>query len=435
MMVYQFNTYTTGGAAIAARRLHDTLGRFGVISRFYHSPTSLQVRESSYAIFGPVPRSRTIADIALDCMNVRKLLLRLQRRKKLNHYTVDRPQGYDQFSYPRLIEKTPLNLVGEAPDIIHLHWVAGLFDYPSFFSSIPESLPIVWTLHDMNPLTGGCHYSWDCQRFETVCQNCPQLNSNRSETDLAYEGWNIKRKALANKAIHIVANSYWLEQQARRSALFKHARSFQTIHYGLDVTRFAPRDKAACKKALGIPVDQFVICFGADSIESRRKGLSELMSALKTLPDQHIKAVMFGQGNLASDDVTSFDTKCLGPISTPELLSLVYSAGDVFVIPSLHEAFGQTALEAMACGTPVVGFDTGGIPDMVRDRYTGLLAKKGDAVDTAHKIKWMIEHPFERVEMGKNARRMVEAEFTLEAQARKYVALYEAIIENLRIRC
>lgn len=118
----------------------------------------------------------------------------------------------------------------------------------------------------------------------------------------------------------------------------------------------------------------------------------------------------------------------MGRIDSPELLSLIYSAADIFVIPSLQEAFGQTALEALACGTPVVGFRVGGIPDMVRSGVTGVLAEPANVTDMAEKIRWMAKHPEERIRMGSNARNMVEREFSLSTQAGKYVELYKSLL-------
>ncbi len=426
-MVYHFSTYTIGGAAIAARRLHDALGQFGVDSRFYYGNQSPGVKDPSYIVFDPSPRKHSVVAVASNALDIRRQILRWRRRQKLHHYTAGKWEGYEGLSYPRLAERTPLSLAGALPDVVHLHWISDFIDYPSFFASLPEGLPIVWTLHDMSPFTGGCHYAWDCQKFESVCGDCPQLNDHRSAKDLANEGWRIKHDALAGKTIHVVADSYWLEQQARKSSLFAHANSFRTIHYGLDADQFVPRDKSVCKRALGIPADQFVISFGAQSIDTRRKGLRELMAALRSPTGQHITALVFGQGDFAGDAIPNCDLRPLGRIETPELLSLVYSAADLFVIPSLYEAFGQTAMEAMACGTPVVGFDTGGIPDIVQDGRTGLLAKRGDSVDLAHKIQWMIAHPSERVAMGRNGRRLVEEEFTSAVQAQQYAELYREV--------
>lgn len=314
------------------------------------------------------------------------------------------------------------------PDIIHLHWIANFINYPSFFNSISDKIPIVWTLHDMNAFTGGCHYAWTCENFKKACGNCFQIGK-MAEHDVSY--WNValKKHLYKNKNLHVVADSYWLEKEARASSAFSSAKSFRTIHYGLDTTKYIPKNKKLCKEALGIDPDSSVLAFGADSIDNRRKGLKELLTALKHIHARGLVLLTFGSGKV--DDLPDgIPVTSLGNIQSDDLLSIVYSAADIFVMPSIYEAFGQTALEAMSCGTPVIGFDTGGIPDMVIPGETGLLAKVGDVNDLAEKIQWMIDHIEERKQMGINAREHVVEKFTLEIQATRYIDLYSKLLSS-----
>lgn len=419
MQIAQFNTALDGGAAIAARRLHDSLEEYSVDSVFYFrqgSPLGPTYR-SFYGKGGFAPSQVK----KLFLRKASSLLSLLASRKSV--------KGYDLFTYPGLFHgMKDLKSFSSVPEILHLHWIAYFIDFPSFFRSLPESMPIVWTLHDMNPFTGGCHYSWGCDRFQTKCHDCPQL-VRPSNRDLSRRGFDIKLNSLKNKNLHVVADSYWLENQARSSTIFKHARSIQTIHYGLDVDVFSPDDKIQSKRALGIDPDRVVVAFGADSISWRRKGMRELQRALGLLQVDNLSLLLFGQGEPVESD-NEFPTIHTGPIQSESRLRTIYSAADIFVIPSLYEAFGQTALEAMACGTPVVGFDTGGIPDMVKPGETGLLAQVGDHVDLAEKIQYLIDNAGERLRMGANARKLAESCFTLEKQAKKYIELYESILEK-----
>jgi glycosyltransferase involved in cell wall biosynthesis len=123
-----------------------------------------------------------------------------------------------------------------------------------------------------------------------------------------------------------------------------------------------------------------------------------------------------------------FPIRFLGYLYDERFLSICYSAADIFVMPSLQEALGQTALESMACGTPVVGFNVDGVPDIVKPFQTGLLARKGDAEDLANKIQWMVEHPQERGQMGTTARHLIEQEHTLDIQAQRYIELYNSLL-------
>ncbi len=428
MIVHHFNTLLEGGAAIAARRLHDSLGRYGVRSRYYYGPWLASHEDESYCKFEYPPFEPTLSQKIRDRFNG-KYWFRRNFQKNLNRFLVNKPDGYDLFSYARLPIETPIHSDGEKPDVVHLHWTAGMFDYPSFFDSIPDKLPIVWTLHDMNPFTGGCHYSWACRNYLSECGTCPQLNENRSFWDLSHQNWRIKRNSILDKTIHVVGDSSWLEQCSKESKLLSNAKSFRTIHYGLDTGIFYPKEKTVSRQLLSIERDAFVICFGAALMGTRRKGVSELFQALAMLGDIKILAIFFGDGyREIPSNSANLIFRSMGRIDSPELLSLIYSAADVFVIPSLQEAFGQTALEALACGTPVVGFRVGGIPDMVRSGVTGVLADPANVTDLAEKIRWMAEHPEERIRMGGNAREMVEKEFSLEVQAGKYAELYKALL-------
>jgi glycosyltransferase involved in cell wall biosynthesis len=194
----------------------------------------------------------------------------------------------------------------------------------------------------------------------------------------------------------------------------------------LDTTAYRPKDKGLCKRALGIAPDAFVVCVGAEQIANKRKGLSIAFEALERIRNRtNVVCLQFGGGEELPKR-GGLQCKALGFIQSSEIQSLVYSAADVFLLPSLEEAFGQVGIEAMACGTPVIAFNVGGIPEFIRPR-TGLLAKLGDAGDLADKIDWMVENSAERLSMGEAGRAVVENEYTLERQADAYRKLYEEV--------
>ncbi len=416
MRVAHFNTLITGGAAIAARRLHDSLVQGGLDSRFYFRDGLPP--EASYANAFPRRPPHWTA-----------LLRKLQQRYVVDPSFWDKPAGYEPFSLAWLQGQTPLQQLGPLPALVHLHWVANFIDYPSFFASIPDDIPIVWTLHDMNPFTGGCHYAWECRKYEQGCSACPQLGS-LGHFDLAARNARHKARAFAGKNLHVVADSHWLETEARKSALFAGARSYQTIHYGLDTECFSPRDKAACRAALGVDAKALVIAFGADDVANRRKGLPQLLQALEGInTPQELVLLVFGRNPGPAAKLGRFTVKAMGPVSNMDTMASIYSAADIFVIPSLHEAFGQTCLEAMACGAPVLGFETGGIPDMVTHGKTGLLARAGDVCDLKIQLQWLLDHEAERKHMGQAARQRVERDFGLQVQAGRYLALYESLLQ------
>jgi glycosyltransferase involved in cell wall biosynthesis len=413
--VLHLNTYLHGGAATAARRLHDALVRQGVDSRFCYAE-------------GPAPGASYFPYFTGARARAWRASGAARRWLRLAPWLLGRPPGYEIFSDSRWMLPSSLEAMPFRPDIVHLHWTADFLDYVSLPGALPAEAPLVWTLHDMHPFTGGCHYSYSCDKFATACGECMQLNGLRSPRDPSWQNLALKRDALRGRNLHVVADSRWLEAQARRSAVLASARSFRTIHYGLDVAAYAPRPKAACRARLGLAEDVFVVCFGAPSLASPRKGLRELLAALQQLRDvPRLACLVFG-GELPAGTLDGLPAvRALGYLDGAEAQATAYSAADVFVIPSLQEAFGQTSLEAMACSTPVIGFDTGGIPDMVRPGETGLLAPVGDVAALAEALRWAAGHRAECAAMGANARRLAESEFTLERQAAAYLALYGSL--------
>jgi glycosyltransferase involved in cell wall biosynthesis len=402
-----------GGASIAAERLHAGLRRAGVDS-------SMFVRErhsNSQAILQANGSPKRFGRMAYRW-----------RKRKLAQFSADvRNQmepGADWITDTRTAD--PWTVPEQLPtcDVINLHWVTGLIDWQSLFKSVAGRIPLVWTLHDMNPMTGGCHYSGGCQRFDSQCGRCPLLGSN-SDHDPTRAIWKRKCQSLSLLSpmqLQIVADSTWLAARAQESSLLKQFK-IRVIHYGIDTDVFRPRSRMAARASLGITDDALVVLFVAESVTNRRKGLGHLVGALR-LMSEIPKLFLLSVGGDACE-VPIERSLHLGAISNERMLAIAYSAADVFVIPSLEEAFGQTALEAMACGIPVVGFNIGGIPDIVVPGETGYLAKGGDVEDLARQLRLALSNTTLLQEMGARCRRMVEQFHTLECQARQYCSVYE----------
>jgi glycosyltransferase involved in cell wall biosynthesis len=279
----------------------------------------------------------------------------------------------------------------------------------------------------MNAFTGGCHYSTGCRKFEKQCGACPQLGSSE-DTDLSRTVWKRKRKAyrssVKDSLLHIVTPSEWLAQEARRSTLFYDV-PVHVIPNGIDANTYRPRNTQGLRRALEIPQSHRVVLFVA-GYGARRKGFDLLAGALGELRAD--KATLVSIGSDLPDVDTSLPHQHLGEVTSDVLLSVLYSFADLFVIPSRQDNLPNTVLEAMACGTPVVGFDTGGIPDMVRPGETGWLAKKGNVRGLREKIDTALNNRQDRVRMGGRCREVVESEYTLDTQAEAYRRLYENIM-------
>ncbi len=348
-------------------------------------------------------------------------------------YKDTRPKGLELFSDDRTTYNISGHPLVKEADIINLRWIARMVDYREFFSNIHHK-PIVWRLSDMNPFTGGCHYSQGCTKYETGCGACPQLGSN-DPNDLSKKIFKKKEKAYKRHNIHVVVPSKWLRNCAQTGSMFKDFK-IEVIPNGIPTKVFKKQDKRFVRDLLNLPQDKALILFGAH-YKTERKGFRYLIDALRLIKERitdasKIALVVFGP-QLSEDyflkDV-GFPVYSLGYIKDKSLLSCVYSAADIFVLPSLEDNCPNTVLESFACETPVVGFNIGGLLDIVRHGENGLLATTRNAEELAEQIKWMIDHPKQREQMGLNARKVVEQEYTLEIQAKRYQELYSSILST-----
>ncbi len=420
MKIVQLSTGDIGGgAARAAYRLHNGLLRLGIDS------TMLVLRRTSGQ-----PSVRGLKWSEDLATRLRRRHRRNQIRRDFDPYRKTLPPGFELFSDDR--SEVGFDLVRQIPpcDLINLHWVAGFLDYEIFFDHLPPRMPLVWRLPDMSPLTGGCHYDGGCGKFPDRCGACPVLGSTH-ENDLSRQVWKRKSAALEKldvQQLHVVGPSRWIAQQAKRSSLLGRFPS-SVIPNGVDVTEFAPRDKGSSRDVLGVPRQAKVVLFAADSASNPRKGFQYLAAALAGIGGtSEVFLLTVGGGKPEAPD---FPQLHLGKIADDRMLAMIYSAADVFVIPSLQESFGLTVIESMACGTPVVGFDTGGIPDMVRPGESGFLAPLGDARALGHAILQALDAKTDRVQMGERCRQIAVEEYSQELQARRYAELYRSILAEL----
>jgi glycosyltransferase involved in cell wall biosynthesis len=338
----------------------------------------------------------------------------------------NRPDGFEYFSTGRLRYATPWPADQLVGDVLMLHWIGKLVDYPSFFGSLPADRPIVWVLHDMNPFTGGCHFSAGCNRFMQHCGNCPQIASS-SDRDITFQTLRMKRRLYEGLNLHVVSPSRWLSEQAKRSVPLAGAASQHVIPYGLETDRFAPADRREARNALGLDPGKTIVLFGAASSDNRRKGFQLLMEAWSRLPSEQIQGVMFGAGEAPTVEAGQADIQHLGFIRDPDRLRLVYSAADLFVLPSLEDNLPQTGMEAMSCGTPVVAFAAGGIPDYVRPGETGELVPVGDSRCLAQTISRLVDDPQSRRRMGDNGRKMMLLEYSQPIESARYMELLQSL--------
>lgn len=304
-------------------------------------------------------------------------------------------------------------------DIVHLNWINQRFLDIDELKKIKK--PIVWTLHDSWVFTGICHVPYECKQYETHCSTCPMLGSNK-EKDLAYEVFEKKMEAYKDLNLHIVTPSKWLGDCAKNSALLRQFPVY-VIPNALDTEVFHPIQR---KKAHMKPT----ILYGAmHAAEDKNKGLSPLLIALQMLDKQGLEAqlVVFGiETQELPMHFEHIDVKFAGYIKDNRRLAELYSEADVMVVPSYSEVFGQTASEAMACGTPVVAFRCTGIQDVVAEGC-GYLAEPYSPEDLARGICYCIENNKDNI-MGKAARESAVKRFSVDVVAKQYKQLYESLV-------
>jgi glycosyltransferase involved in cell wall biosynthesis len=397
-----------GGAFIAAHRLYQGLREKGIDSRML-----VQTKLSDEA---NIISSRTKVQKGLEkiktFLDVTPLALHPERDKSL--YS---------------LQWCPDNLASEiariSPDIIHLHWVNGGYLRIETLAKLKQ--PLVWTIHDMWPFTGGCHYSSDCEKYTKSCGACPQLNSTK-EWDLSRWVWQRKAKAWKNLDLTVVTPSKWLAKCANDSTLFCDVPT-QVIPNGLDIEKYKPVDKVLAKSLLGLPLDKQIVMFGAiNPTDNPRKGATLLLSALQSISQPQLQdrmhVAVFGASKPTNIPDFGFETHYIGRLSDDISLSLTYSAADVFVAPSIQDNLPNTVMEALACGTPCVAFNIGGMPDLIANLHNGYLARPFCIEDFARGIVWVLEDLERHHQLCNSARMKVEQEFALSIQSQNYLNLY-----------
>jgi glycosyltransferase involved in cell wall biosynthesis len=415
--ISHLSTYdVSGGAARAAYRLHKGLNAAGHESRFL----ALYKQSTDPTVLQFVPPR-----------DIRSRLRRGLRRRQLDRSGDElrsRPAGSTYFSDDR--SQHGADVLRQLPptDVLNLHWIAGFFDYREFFRRLPPGLPVVWTLHDMNAFTGGCHYDESCGKFLQQCGACPQLDSSEPQ-DLSRHIWLRKREAFSSsgaRLIHLVTPSRWLAEEAKKSALLSE-RHISVIPYGIDTESFQPRERHLAREKHGIPLEARTILFVADSTSERRKGLKVLLEALTGLEDsEQYFFIIIGRG--VTKELLEGRFRTIGFLHDETSLSYVYSAADVFVIPSLQDNLPNTTIEALACGIPTIGSDVGGIPEVIRDGQTGLVIPPGDPTALRQAIVSLLASPERRALMALESRRLALQEYSLDVQTQRYQSLYQELI-------
>lgn len=316
------------------------------------------------------------------------------------------------------------------PDIINLHWVNAAFVNITHLRNLKR--PVVWTLRDLWPITGGCHYPLDCDHFTGGCGRCPQLGSER-HLDLTRFLCSRKRCAYDGINLTFVGISKWVSDCANRSSVSGGAR-VETILNCINTSAFYPVNKVVAREILKLPTDLPIVLFGAQNPKDSYKGYDSLVAFLRIVESEgaryHIATFGAPPTDLLDQIRLSYTT--FGHLHDDLSLRLVYSAADVFVAPSHQEAFGKTIAEALACGTPAVAYDIGGPQEIIQHRKTGYLSRPFEPSDIAEGVRWVLENG-RCDDMASLCHKSVEKAFSPDRAAAEYLGLYKDIL--YRSRC
>jgi len=413
MRISFFSTFdNVGGAAIAATRLLDGLRGKNIDAHMY----AQRIKTNGPTLASPFP-----------VFDNRLLII----RKYLDHLPVYlyRNRGRALVCPAWLPLGVRRDLIEKKDHIVHLHWVT--FGFINIKTISMFKSPIVWTMHDMWPFTGGCHYDSECGRYKSHCGRCPVLGS-KDEHDLSYRTFLRKKKFWRNLNITLVSPSRWLAECAENSTILGRYRT-EIIPNGINTEKYRPIEKGYARKHLGLPLNKKLVLFGALAATSDpRKGFNLLDSAIKKIeqnnsPDQ-AEIIIYGTEGENIRALGNVKRHYLGKIEDEEKLVLLYSAADVFVAPSLQDNLPNTVMEALACGTPCVAFDIGGMPDMIEHKKNGYLAKPYSYEDLANGIKWVLSDSERLSRLSDSAREKILRCFEINAIADKYIELYSDIV-------
>lgn len=417
------NSLTRGGAGIAAVRLHNGLRQTGLdckLATKHESNVEQRIFASQVGYRGLIDRAQSMLSHWMG----------FRFPRSFGGSPDIKPTANCELFSDCRAKRGNLSAHLNDRNVLNLHWVAGLVDLPRFFRTYGGKVPIVWTLHDMFPFTGGCHYDDGCGRYTSQCRNCPQLD-RPGPRDWSQRFFAEKKGAfshLLEKDLHIVALSNWIKDCVAQSELLSRF-DCTIIPNGIDVEEFQPIPKRIARQALNLPLDKKYVLFIAENISNRRKGFDLLSAAMPKITSRCSDVLLLSAGEMPSKSNESDRHLAFGSIRHSYLLRLVYSAADLFIIPSRQDNLPNTVLEAMACGTVPIGFNVGGMQDMIR-KGCGWLVESIDSGALANCVLDALSDISRLEAWSKNCREHVEEKFSVALQAARYRDLFAKLLDR-----
>lgn len=406
MKVLQINgSDTDGGAAIAGYRLHQGLLTQNINSRLL------------------VGNSRSNSD------RIATIDRQRQKEKLISAFTWR--LGFNNIDSVGSFDVIKHRFYREA-DLLNFHNLHGSYFNYLAIPQLTKTKPAVWTLHDMWSFTGHCIYSHDCDRWKNGCGKCPYPDTYPGvQKDNTRWEWQLKNWVYNRSNLVIVTLSQWLSDRVRQSILNR----FPIYHIpnGIDTNAYQPLDPQLCRTILDIPQNKKVLMFGAQSLADSRKGGDLLVRALQALPESlKQETILLTMGNDSTEigKTVAIKTINLGYLNSDRLKSVAYSATDLFIFPTRADNLPLVLQESMACATPMVSFNVGGVPDLVRPHVTGYLAQPENTKDFSNGIVQLLEDENLRQQMSQNCRAIAIKEYSLEIQAQRYIDLYRQVLQR-----
>ena len=405
----------TGGAAIAANRLLHALNHNGVEARML-----VRDRKTDAGEVVNIPQSWRLK---VNFLWERGVIWLNNGLSKQNLFQVDIANaGTDITAMPEF----------QRADVIHLHWVnQGFLSLDNLERIMASGKPVVVTLHDQWYFTGICHYSGGCDKYRTQCEHCPMLKGQGM--DLARRVFDRKRAMYEGRNLTFVGCSRWMADLARQSRLTQ-GHTVTNIPNAIDTDVFKPIDKQEARRRHQLPTDKKLLLFGAQRITDERKGFRYLTEACEHIAMHHpslpgqLGVIVLGGDAQSVKEALPLPVYTVNYLSNEKEIADIYNAADLFVTPSLQDNLPNTIVEAMACGTPCVGFNVGGIPEMITHRQDGYVADYCDSLDFAQGIAWCLNDE-RQAPLSASARATALATYGETAVAHRYQTIYQQALK------
>lgn len=402
----------TGGAAVAANRLKEALNNNGIKAKML-----VRDKESDDITVAQLNKSW---HQKWDFLWERFVIYMRLHFKRDNLFLIDIANAGTDITKTREFKEA---------DVIHLSWInQGMLSLKGIRKILESHKPVVWTMHDLWPASSICHYARNCRNYEKQCGNCPLLLGNGSCNDLSARIWKKKSKILERNSILFVTCSKWLADKAKKSGLLS-GQKIISIPNPIDSRVFTKENRAEARLYAGLPEDKKLILFVSQRVTDKRKGMDYFITAINKMVEEHPEmkdncgiAILGGKAEELADKLP-LPSYPLGYVSEEKKIASIYNSVNLFVLPSLEDNLPNTIMEAMACGVPCVGFNTGGIPEMIDHLKNGYVAEYKSSDDLAKGIRWVLSEA-DHQSLSNEAMKKVNQCYSQYAVAMKYIEAY-----------